>query len=260
MECDDLCYCAPAPLTEESADEFRRRGGMILRNVLTAEEMDCATPALREYIRRKRELLTPAERDFGASAVKPIFSIADAPPPVRDFILSPTLGELAARALGVSAVRLLHFSGFYKADHAAPTPWHQDLAYLPLGGEQSVTIWIPLMDLSPHSGTLMFAEASHLDGREHRVVNDLVRFRQVRHDALRRGDVSLHLGWTLHCSMQNVSGSDREVVAISYYADGMRIQRKPYAFNEALIQSYFPGLGAGDLAAGPLNPIVYPVP
>jgi hypothetical protein len=255
MTCDELCYTAAPPLTDEVAAEFRNRGAMIVRNVLTAAEMDYFTPAVREYVTGKRELLSPSERDFGASATK-IFPLGDASAKVRELMLLPKFGALAARMLGVASVRLLHFTGFFKAGGGAPTPWHQDLNYVPLDTRDMITIWMPLADLRPDSGTLVFAEGSHHHGPLDPSTGP-ARFRNVRHDLIRRGDVSLHLGWTLHRSAANESGRSREAVAIAYYADGARVTRRPMPFAQAMLDACFPGCADGDVAAGPDNPIVH---
>ena len=50
----------------------------------------------------------------------------------------------------------------------------------------------------------------------------------------------------------------REAIGIGYYADGARIQvGMPAPFVQNLLDRYFTGLVPGDLAVGPMNPVVY---
>ena len=75
---------------------------------------------------------------------------------------------------------------------------------------------------------------------------------------MRAGDASLHMGWTIHSSLKNSSDAMREVITIGYYADGTRILvRDDVPIVQSFIKAYFAGLRPGDLAEGPLNPVVF---
>src|SRR5205085_9863089 len=152
-------------LTDAQVEEIQRRGCLALRGVLSPEEMAAYRPSLRDYVMDRRQAMSAAERAVGASPTETIFSLAGAPRAVVDFVTSPRLGEIAARALGVEAVRLLHFSGFFKPGGGPATPWHQDLTYMPLDTDKVVSIWVPLTDITPEMGGLRFAEGSHLHGK-----------------------------------------------------------------------------------------------
>ena len=109
-------------------------------------------------------------------------------------------------------------------------------------------------------GSLIFAEGSHTGGALN-PPRDAGRFPQVANDAMAVGDISIHLGWTIHSSMKNSSEHMREVVALGYYADGARIAaRPPIPITKSMMEDIFPGLAPGDLAAGPMTPRVYPSP
>jgi hypothetical protein len=72
------------------------------------------------------------------------------------------------------------------------------------------------------------------------------------------GDLSYHLGWVLHAAGANQSNHPREAIGIGYYADGARIHvREQAPFVQNLLDRYFTGLVPGDLAVGPMNPVVY---
>lgn len=238
-------------------EEFHRRGCFVRRGALPAEMVLDAAPALRAYCNGKRIAISDEDRARGASTSLTTFSLADAPPPVADFVTSPYLGEIAARFLEVDAVRVLHFAGFFKEAGGPGTPAHQDLTYLPLDTERVVSIWIPLTDVSEEMGALVYAEGSHLSGPL-ADPSDAFRFKFTRNPPMKVGDISMHFGWTVHGALKNVSGQTREAFAILYYADGARIEvRDEVRFMQALLQDYFGGLKPGDIAASPLNPVVY---
>ena len=244
-------------LADAQAEEVRLRGCGLLRGVLSREELNRHRPILRDYVMARREAMSAVERAVGASPTETIFSLETAPKSVVDFVTSPRLGEIAARVLGVEAVRLLHFSGFFKPGGGPGTPWHQDLTYMPLDTDMVVSVWIPLTDITPDMGGLLFAEGSHLFGKL-MPFKDVGRFPIVQHGAMQAGDASLHMGWTIHSSLANSSSNMREVITIGYYADGTRIQERGKApIIQSFLDTYFAGLSTGDLAEGPLNPVVF---
>ncbi|MET0403488.1 MAG: phytanoyl-CoA dioxygenase family protein [Cystobacter sp.] len=246
----------PRSPDETSLNAFHGAGHVQLREVFSSGELSAYRPALREYILSKRERLLPGEQAMGASAQDTVFSLEDAPDAVRAFVTAPRLGELASRMLGVPAVRLLHFTGFFKAGGGPPTPWHQDLTFIPLDCEQALSVWIPLTDLTPDMGGLVFASGSHRQGLLS--PSAAGRFTLARNGPMRAGDISVHMGWTLHASLKNTSPAMREAIAVCYYADGARIAPpRSLPFSQRLLASCFSGLSPGEPAAGPLNPVVF---
>jgi ectoine hydroxylase-related dioxygenase (phytanoyl-CoA dioxygenase family) len=244
------------PLTEADAEALRASGHVLLRGVFTPEEIAAYRPALRDYILDKRDRLTASEQSMGASPENTLFSLGDASQAVADFVTAPRLGEIAARLLGVEAVRILHFCGFFKPGGGPPTPWHQDLTFIPLDSDRALSAWIPLMDVTPDMGGLVFAEGSHQHGYQE--PSAVSRFRLVRNGAMKVGDVSLHMGWTLHASGKNASTMMREAVAVCFYADGARVAGgEGLPFRRSLMTSYFAGLRPGDVAVGAMNPVVF---
>jgi hypothetical protein len=249
-----------ACVSDAQRDELELHGHLLVRGVLTDSTLSEARAALVDYVSRRQKVLTPSERAVGASALQPTFSLSDAPAAVVRFVTSPRLGEVAARLLGVRAVRVLHFCGFFKPAGGIPTPWHQDASFIPLETDRLLSLWIPLTRVTARMGGLVFARGSHrsgmLDAR-----HSVRQFPLARNGVLEAGDASAHLGWTLHASDRNVERSTREAIAVSYYPDGTRLtssRKSPFA--QSLIAEYFPGLEPGAIASGPRNPIVYAGP
>lgn len=247
----------PYPLTDTHPEALWATGHLVLRGVFSAAEIGAYGPLLRSYVLRKREQMSAYERDLGASPENPMFHLGEAPDAIADFVMAPRLGEIAARLLEVKAVRLLHFCGFFKPGGGAATPWHQDLSFIPLDSERALSIWIPLTDVSPSMGGLMFAEGSHRKGPLP-MRSALGRFHVVENGAMRAGDISIHLGWTLHASRENSSGAMREAISVCYYRDGARIDASgAVPFKQSLLKHLFAGQRHGDEAAGPMTPVVF---
>ncbi|HEX8145192.1 MAG TPA: phytanoyl-CoA dioxygenase family protein [Pyrinomonadaceae bacterium] len=238
-------------------EALRRNGHIQLKGVFTPQEIAAYRPVIRDYVMSIRQAMDTQDQSLGTSTRKTNFSIGNAPEEVVRFVKSPRLAEIAARFLGVEALRLLHFCGFFKPGGGPPTGWHQDLGYVPLDTAQVIAIWIPLMDITSDMGTLVFAEGSHLHGQlDAEVTED--NFPVVENQPMMAGDVSLHLGWTLHSSLENSSSRMREAITIGYYADGARIQtRGEIPIVQSFLDSYFAGLVPGDKAIGELTPLVF---
>ena len=71
---------------------------------------------------------------------------------------------IAAELLGVSNVRIYHDQALYKEPGGGFTPWHQDQYYWPLDTNNTVTMWMPLIDIDESMGMLTFASGSHNAG------------------------------------------------------------------------------------------------
>jgi Phytanoyl-CoA dioxygenase (PhyH) len=252
------CIDGTPGLTQAQVEELNRRGFITLRGVFSPEEIEGNRPAIRDYIMRSRQALDSSEQAIGASPRKTVCNLGEAPQEVADFIKSPRLGEIAARLLNVDAVRILHFTGFFKSGGGPATPWHQDLTFIPLDTQKALSIWVPLIDITPDMGALIFAEGSHLHGQLPPAAAK-ERFPIRQNGLMRAGDVSVHMGWTLHTSLKNSSATMREAIAISYYADGARIRlNSNVPMIQSFLDTYFAGLAPGDLAVGPMTPVVYP--
>ena len=202
---------------------------------------------------------------------------------VRQFILAPRFGKVAADLLGVDAVRLFKDQTYFKNPGGASTPWHQDGYFMPLDTDKIITMWLPLVDVTPEMGPMNFVDYSHRDGKymgtsmpdETSIKNFTENFRQrgysfTNYGNFKAGDVTFHSGWTLHSALNNNSDRMREVLVIVYYADGAHIAparslTKSAPFQEQFAErmrqqtreSCFPGLQPGDLAVTPMNPLVY---
>lgn len=239
-------------------DAFSDEGHCVLPGVLPAATVATAADELRAYVREKHQDLNGFERSLGASAMRTVFSLTAAPEPVRAFVCSPTLGRIAASALGVPAVRVLHFNGFYKPGPGMATPWHQDLDYIPLAGSGVITLWIPLVRVTPEMGPLVFAAGSHRDGAID-LASVEARYPLFVNPPMRPGDVSLHHGWTAHRSVANRSNRTREAVAISYFSDGARVRSASDGppMMASLLSDALAGLAPDDVAQGANVPLVY---
>lgn len=81
---------------------------------------------------------------------------------LRDLLYYGPFAHWAQQLMGSNEVRFFYDQMFIKeAGTDAPTPWHQDLSFWPIRGEQICSFWIPCDVVSRESSGLMYVRGSH---------------------------------------------------------------------------------------------------
>jgi ectoine hydroxylase-related dioxygenase (phytanoyl-CoA dioxygenase family) len=257
-------------LTPSQIEAFQSDGHLLLRSVASPGEIAAYRPvilAAREQFGADR---TPLEsRDtYGKAFLKGI-NLWEKDENVRRFVLARRFGKLAADLLGADGVRVYHDQALLKEPGGGLTPWHQDQHYWPLDTDKTITMWMPLVDLTAEMGTMHFASGSHRSGylgdapisdESEQRFEDFIRsqgFAVTTGPAMTAGDATFHYGWTLHGAPPNTTDRTREVMTVIWFADGARVTEPDNANRRRDLARWFPGLKPGDLAASELNPSVY---
>lgn len=113
--------------------------------------------------------------------------------------------------------------------------WHRDLACLGFDGCDQVSAWLALSIATAHSGCIQIILRSHREGmRDQQTAHDpdnvLSQLRTITNvdDSpavgceLEPGEVSLHHGWSVHCSRSNLSDGHRSRLNAQYVRPGIR--------------------------------------
>jgi ectoine hydroxylase-related dioxygenase (phytanoyl-CoA dioxygenase family) len=257
------------PLTSAQIRSYQEEGQILLRGVASPEEVRSFRPRIKEVVERAALQKDSQKRieDYTRLffQVTNIWRLDDA---VRDLIFSRRFARIAAELMGVKGVRLYHDQALFKPAGGKPTPWHQDQFYWPLDTPNTITMWMPMIDLTEAMGTMLFANGSHKEGpllqqsiseKAGADFENLVKGRgfPVRTYALNAGDATFHAGWTVHSAHPNTSGKMREVLTVIYYEDGARIVEPDTDFRKIDMEVFHPGQKPGETAASPLNPLLY---
>lgn len=81
---------------------------------------------------------------------------------LRDLIYYGPFAHWARQLMGSNEVRFFYDQMFVKEPGTdAPTPWHQDLSFWPIRGEQICSFWIPCDPVTRESSGLMYVKGSH---------------------------------------------------------------------------------------------------
>jgi len=218
-----------APITDEQVDAFWRDGATCVRGLFGNEwidhmreavEDDLANPGplAREYATKQGQRFLG---DIGAWAVKP---------GLRRFVEESPAAEIAARLLKSRKVNFLYDQLFVKEPGtSAITPWHQDGPYWPVRGDQILSIWLALDDVTVESSGVEYLKGSHRWGREYRPVSfagDAEMYKMLPGDTLpdieamrgqfevmnwdmKAGDCLVHHCMTVHGAPGNASSTRR---------------------------------------------------
>ena len=257
-------------VSTEEINSFRKDGHILIPDILNETEVayyrDVINKAATKFNTEKRKL---EDRDTYGKAFLQIMNLWEMDEDVKNYTLAKRFGKIAADLLGVENVRIYHDQALYKEPGGGFTPWHQDQYYWPLDTDKTVTMWMPLIDITEDMGMLTFASGSHETGFiENMPISDeseaaLEKFIQEKGFEIKRaktmnaGDATWHYGWTLHSAPGNNSKEVlREVMTVIFIADGARITEPQNKHQEADRQRWMCGASAGELLASELNPLV----
>jgi ectoine hydroxylase-related dioxygenase (phytanoyl-CoA dioxygenase family) len=260
----------PYDLKPEHIDYYRQHGHIYLNGVASKETIQSFRPhllsAMDEVIRKQDSQGRTDNYSAFFTQVSNVWRLRDE---IRTFILARRFAKLAADLMGVDGVRLYHDQALIKEPGGKPTPWHQDQYYWPLDTRNTVTMWMPLVDVTTEMGSMSFAVGSHLDeltndkpisDEAHDYFEKLIASKKysIATYQLQAGDATFHSGSTIHSAHGNSSTERREVITIIYYEDGTRILQPDNEHRKVDMEVFHPGRKPGETAESELNPLVYP--
>lgn len=257
-------------LVGDDVEAYRRDGHVTLHGLATPDEVAPFRPALLEAGRATLADRRPfEERDTYGQAFLQMFNLWRQNQTARAFVFARRFASAAAQLMGVEGVRLYHDQALFKEPRGGPTPWHQDQFYWPLETSHTVTLWMPLVPVTPEMGLMTFASGSHrlghlgdfgISDESERIFDRIVDERALPRSptpALAPGDASFHAGYTLHSAPPNRTDTMREAMTIIYFADGTRVAPLDHPNRRFDRDAWLRGCEPGDPAAGPWNPVVY---
>jgi ectoine hydroxylase-related dioxygenase (phytanoyl-CoA dioxygenase family) len=162
---------------------------------------------------------------------------------LRDLLYYGPFAHWAQELMGSNEVRFFYDQMFIKEPGTdAPTPWHQDLSFWPIRGEQICSFWIPCDVVSRESSGLMYVKGSHkwpqrfkayspdrvaalIDDTMDEIpdVNGNADKFDLLHWEMKPGDILMFHPLTLHGSLGNSSRvRRRRALALRWIGDDVR--------------------------------------
>ncbi|HMJ68269.1 MAG TPA: phytanoyl-CoA dioxygenase family protein [Cyclobacteriaceae bacterium] len=259
----------PYPVTKEMVRQYQENGHALCRGLASKDEIEFYRKAILDGVnklnteRRKME-----ERDTYGKAFLQIFNLWRQNEVLKKFVLAKRFGQVAAQLMGVERVRLYHDQALFKEPGGGHTPWHQDQFYWPLDTNNTITMWMPLIDITQEMGIMNFASGTHkigsIDAKEisdssENFFNEFVKSNQFNvtgATSLSAGDATFHAGWTLHSAPGNNSPKMREVMTIIYFADNTKVLKPDHDHRKKDHEVWLMSIPPGELAASELNPVI----
>lgn len=257
-------------LDQATLDRFRADGHVVVRAIASRATIDAYRPVIDRVVRQTVQRNDPQGRiDDYSRLFTQVTNIWRLDPTSREIVFARNFAAAAAELLGVPSVRLYHDQALFKPAGAARTPWHQDRYYWPLDTELTVTMWLPLADVTEEMGPMIFASGSHRvpvpgdvaisEETDHRLAAFVEERRfPIVSEPIAAGDATFHLGGTLHSAGANRSDRTREVLTVIYYAAGTRAATPANDNQRVDLGVFLPGVAPGEEAASEMNPVLYP--
>jgi len=266
---------AASHVAASDVEAYHRDGAVVLRNLLSPEQVEQLQKAIDWNLSNPGQLAGVASADTDPGEFLEDFCNWQRVPGYKELIFNSKMPQVAAELTGSSQVRLYHDHLLVKEPKTQqPTPWHQDLPFYNIEGDQNVSFWIPV-DKVPIESTLEFIAGTHTgqwylpvtflteqakwfpEGSLPRVPD--IDSTQDQHQVLRwelePGDVVAFHMLTLHGSKGSVGR--RRAFSVRYIGDD--VVHAPRTWRTS---PEFEGL-ASELPRGvemdhPLFPVVYP--
>lgn len=251
--------------------DYARDGAARVRGVLSDAWVERMREAVERVIAVPSESAVEYTPQGGAGRYVGDFFVWMRDPDFAALMLDSPLPALAGALMDAAEVRLFYDQLLVKEPLTVEhTPWHQDLPYWPLRGEDVVSIWVALDPVRLETGAVQYAAGSHREGRMYAPTafgkdsgfaalyarmgldpfpsEESVR---ARYDLVcwecAPGDVIIHHPLTFHFSAGNLSpDTRRRAIAVRYLGDDVTFDSRPGTFVEK-----------DTIRNGLLEPIVY---
>lgn len=249
---------------------YQRDGHILLTKLAGTDELQSVRPRILNIV---DEVTSSKDRqgkitDYGRMFTQ-VTNVWQKDKEIRRFVCARRFARVAAGLMGVDGVRLYHDQALIKEPGSNATPWHQDYYYWPLDTEHTVTMWLALVDIPRTMGSMSFVSGSHknssfkalpISDSSQEYFESLIASHglEARSYDLKAGDATFHSGRVLHSAHANSSDRRREVMTVIYYADGARILEPDNEHRRVDMEVFHPGQQPGEIAASPLNPLLYP--
>jgi ectoine hydroxylase-related dioxygenase (phytanoyl-CoA dioxygenase family) len=151
-------------VTDAERKAYRSNGAVVLRGVLPRRWIELMQVAVDEVLRAPGPASVEYARGSSGRYLGDFF-IWMRHPTFRDFALASPLPILAQQIMESRCINLFYDQLLVKEPQTVEeTPWHQDLPYWPLRGNDIVSLWIAFDEVSADAGAMRYVRGSHRQG------------------------------------------------------------------------------------------------
>ncbi len=260
-------------LRPERIEFYRENGFVVLEGFLDQAELERWRTFTEEAVQQRLEsgvgfqnLNNQQDPDaYYARVFTQCLKLADTHPGMRELMLDPRLGRLAATLAGVDGIRIWHDQALFKPPFGNPTAWHLDDPYWSFSSRDAISIWVALDDATLANGCMWYIPGSHKTATYQNVgighnLSDLFKvypqWREIEPAACPcpAGSAVFHNGLTAHGAGANMTNRPRRAMTCAYMPDGAVFN----GVQNVLPETYFRSLKVGDvLNDDTVNPLVW---
>ncbi|NOX93647.1 MAG: phytanoyl-CoA dioxygenase family protein [Alphaproteobacteria bacterium] len=280
----------PSTLAKNISDKdiaaYNRDGAMVLREVIPAGWIALMRDAIQTILDHPGDAAIEYTPEGETGRYYGDFFVWRRNDDFRAFMQDSPLVEVAAQVMAAQEVRFFYDQLLVKEPGTKEeTPWHQDLPYWPLRGDQIISIWVPFDSASAESGVVHYLKGSHKWGKMfapksfasdsgfgdiyakagfEALPDNLVHDHKhdVIHWDVEPGDVIIHHPLTLHFAPGNASQTGRRRgLALRYVGNDAVFDDRPGTFiDNPRLKATLPkiSLKDGEPLSGDLFPKVWP--
>lgn len=147
-------------LTEKEIETYRRDGVIMIKGLLQDNWLNLMESGVEEA-RHSASMAGKAmsAKSPGYQMDAYLWKRIDA---IRDLIYYSPFARWAQQLMGSNEVRFFYDQMFIKEPGTdAPTPWHQDLSFWPLEGNEICSFWVPMDPVTRANSGLQYVKGSH---------------------------------------------------------------------------------------------------
>jgi phytanoyl-CoA hydroxylase len=264
-------------ITTAQIDTYRSDGFVVIEDFVDDDELEIWRSALTDAVANRRgkrfhddtvmsdEFRANEQSEFYDRVFDQLVNLWQTDQAMRELILDPRIGRMAAELAGVDGVRVWHDQALIKRPYANPTAFHLDVPYWSFTSRDAISIWIALDDATEANGCLYFFPGSHREtttdnvkiGQNVGAIFDVYpQFadRPAASGAMKAGSCSFHSALTIHGAGANMTNGLRRAMTCAFMPDGSVFNGQQNILTDAQLAA----LRVGDPLDDPAqNPLVY---
>ncbi len=258
-------------VTPEQVALYQENGFLVIENFLDAEETAHWSRTTDEAVEQRlaanaQVLSNQGDPDaYYAQVFTQCLKLADTHAGMRELMLDPRLGKLAATLAGVDGIRIWHDQALYKPPFGNPTGWHLDNPYWSFSSPHSLSIWVALDDATRDNGCLYYLPGTHktatyqnagIGKNQADLFKVYPQWRSISSVGCPcpAGSAVFHNGLTAHGAGANMTNKPRRAMTCAYMPDGSTFN----GTKNILPDEYVKTLKVGDvLNDAVVNPLIW---
>lgn len=262
-------------MSPDQISQYKEDGYLIVRNFIDPTELETWRNTVDSAVQNRANMKLP-DREFVGdleddekyyeSVFVQRLNLWKDNPPVKDLILDPEIGRIAAELAGVEGIRCWHDQALYKPPYGNPTSFHLDVPFWSFTTRNAISIWVALDDVNEQNGCLYYMPGTHTETSFDNpgITADMasifncypqLKNRTVKPAIMKAGDVSFHNGNIIHGAGPNMTPKMRRAMTCAFMPDGSIFNGQRNILSNAQVAR----LKVGDLLNDDeQNPLIWP--